>query len=366
VTIRSGAKVLLFNAALAAVVQLAAPDQPRLSDRAEYEYNGIQPLAPDCPHTIYCYRILVPIALAQVPLDSELRWRGLAWLAHTATGTIVASAVPAGSPLIASVLLQGSYAFTFTAYDPYSPDPIVFLIAALMLYYWIADRVIAATVTAIVFVFAKETVALVATAPAIAALMFRDRPGWRRWLAPAALTWITLLTFHWYMDTFAGWGIARNPAARFSAGSWLALWWHNNPSLIRKALMIFSPFGFAWLFAALGYRHSTLSVRQLAIGAVLPLAALVYVQTPERALGNAFFVVIPLAAAFLARVPAAPAWAAAITSALLTAKMGLSTVWLPSISLLVIPASLSAAWAIASRRRFSRLATTTTTTASSG
>ena len=350
-TIRGGAKVLLFNAALAAVIHLAAPEQPRLSDRAEYEYNGLEVLAPRCPHTIYCYRILVPIVLAQLPVDPELRWRGLAWLAHTATGTIVAAALPAGSPLIASVLLQSSYAFTFTAYDPYSPDPIVFVIAALILYYWTADRAFAATLLAIVFVFAKETVALIASAPAIAAVVYRDRATWWRWLAPAALAWITLLTFHWYMDTFAGWGIAKNPAASFSTGSWLALWWQNNPSLLRKALMIFSPFGFAWLFAALGCRHATLSLRQLAIGAVLPLAALVYVQTPERALGNAFFVVIPLATIFLSRVPAAPAWAATITSALVTAKIGLSTAWLPSISILLIPASLSAAWAIAASRR---------------
>ena len=354
-TIRGGAKVLLFNAALAAVIHLAAPVQPRLSDRAEYEYNGVHRLAPNCPNTIYCYRILVPIALAQVPVDAELRWRVLAWLAHTATGAIVASAIPAGSPFIASVLLQSSYAFTFTAYDPYSPDPIVFLVAALMLYYWSGDRTLAAAVTAIVFVFAKETAALVATAPAMAALIFRDRPGWRRWMPPAALAWIALLGFHWYMDTFAGWGITKNPAASFSTGSWLALWWHNNPSLWRKALIVFSPFGFAWLFAALGYRHAALPIRQLAIGAVLPLAALIYVQTPERALGNAFFVVIPLAAAFLARVPAAPAWAAAITNGLVTAKIGLSTMWLPPISILLIPATLSAAWAIASARRAHRI-----------
>ena len=79
--------------------------------------------------------------LERVPIDPELRWRGLQLLAHTATGTIVAMAsVPAGSPFIASVLLQSSYAFTFTAYDPYTPDPVIFLIAALVLHLWIADR----------------------------------------------------------------------------------------------------------------------------------------------------------------------------------------------------------------------------------
>jgi len=186
-------------------------------------------------------------------------------------------------------------------------------------------------------------------------MMFPDRPARWRWLAPAALSWIALLSFHWYMDTYAGWGIARNPAASFSTGSWLALWWQNNPSLVLKALILFSPFGFAWVYAWLGYRHAQPAVRQLAVGAALPLLALVYVQTPERALGNAFFVIVPLAAAFLSRVPPAAGWAAAITSGLVTAKIGLSTEWLPSTTILLIPASLCAAWALASSGRRLRI-----------
>jgi hypothetical protein len=351
-TTRRWAILLLFNAVLAGLVQAAAPAQPKLTDRADYDYNSVQPLAPFCPNTIYCYRVLVPMLLAKVPLEPELRWRGLQWLAHTATGTIVAIAgMPAGSPWIASVLLQGSYAFAFTAYDPYSADPVVFLIAALLLYCWIGDRALVATLLAVVFVFAKETVALIALAPAIAAMVFRDRAAWWRWLVPAALAWITLLSFHWYMDTYAGWGIAKNPAASFSTGSWLALWWKNNPSLIHKALIVFSPFGFAWLFAPLGYRHASLPIRQLAAGAAVPLLGLVYVQTPERALGNAFFVIVPLAAAFLSQVAPAAAWAAAITSALVTARMGLSSEFLPSSTVLLVPATLAAMWAIATYQR---------------
>src|SRR5688572_9883011 len=96
-TTRRWVILLLFNAALAALVQAAAPAQPKLTDRADYDYNSVQPLAAFCPNTIYCYRVLVPMLLAEVPLDGEVRWRGLQWLAHTATGTIVAIAgMPAG------------------------------------------------------------------------------------------------------------------------------------------------------------------------------------------------------------------------------------------------------------------------------
>ncbi len=85
-------------------------------------------------------------------------------------------------------------------------------------------------------------------------------------------------------------------------------------------------------------------VRLLALGAVVPMLALVYVQTPERALANAFFVVVPLAAVFLSQRPRSAAYVAAIANGLVTAKVGLSTAWLPSSTILMIPAAASAAW----------------------
>ena len=214
--------IVLFNAVLAAAMQALAPAQPRMTDRNDYEYTGRHPLDANCPNTIYCYRILVPVLLEQVPMDPERRWRGLQWLAHSTTGALVAMATaPIGSPLIASVLLQTSYAFTFTAYDPYTADPVVFLISALILYLWLVDRAFTVAVVAALGVFAKETVALVASVPAFAVVLWSDRSARWRWLVPAALAWPVLLGFHWYMDTYAGWGISKNAAASFETGSWL-------------------------------------------------------------------------------------------------------------------------------------------------
>ena len=153
------------------------------------------------------------------------------------------------------------------------------------------------------------------------------------------------------MDAYRGWSIARNPAASLGTGSWLAIWWRMNPSLIHKALIVFSAFGFGWVFAVAGYRRAPLSIRQLALGTILPIAALTYVQTPERALGNAFFVIVPLATIFLANLSPAAGWTAAITNALVTARIGLSTEWLPPTTILIIPALLGAGWAIARRHR---------------
>jgi hypothetical protein len=328
------------------LVRGAAPDQPLLTDRNDYDYNGREPLTAYCPNTVYCYRILVPMLLERVAIDPELRWKTTQVMANTATGTIVAVTMT-GAPFIASTLLQTSYAFAYTAYDPYTPDPIVFLIAALVAYCWMGDRSLVVGPMVALFVLAKETVALIATVPAMAALVASDRAARWRWLIPAAMAWAALLSFHWYMDTYAGWGISALPSSNFLSGSWLAIWWQNNPSLMHKALMVFAPFGFGWLFAMLGYRHVTRALKQFTLGAALPLLALTYVQAPDRALGNAFFIVVPLATAFLAQLPRRVAWAAAVTTGLLTVRMGLSTDLLPPASVLFIPASLAAAWAVA-------------------
>ena len=346
--------MLVFNAVVSAAIAAAAPGEARLTDRNDYDYNGRQWLTAYCPNSIFCYRILVPVLLEFVPIDAEPRWRAYQWLAHTATGTVTAMAIaPVASPLLTTVLVQSSYAFAYTAYDPYTADPFVFLIAALMLYLWQLDRILAMTMMAGVGVFAKETVALIASAPAIGVMLSNRAPKWRWWI-PAAAAWLVVLSFHWWMDTYAGWSIKANPSSNFLTGSWLVLWWRGNPSIVSKAMLLFAPFGFAWLFAVMGYRHATPALRQLALGAVLPIAALVYVQTPERALGNAFFVIVPLASIFLSKLPAPVAWAAAVTNGLITMRLGLSTNLLPSSSVLLVPAAAAAAWAIASSRRKSK------------
>lgn len=325
-----------------------APAEPAMSDRNDYDYNAQHWLTAYCRNSIMCYRILVPVLLDHVPMDAEPRWRAYQWLAHTATGSIVAMTMqPVATPMMTSVLVQSCYALAYTAYDPFTPDPFVFLVAALTLYLWFQDRVLAMTLLVAVGVFAKETVAVIAAAPAIAVL-FSDRPRRWRWWIPLAVALTVLLSFHWYMDTYAGWSVRNNPSSNVFTGSWFVIWLKNNPSTVGKALLLFSPFAFGWVFAAAGYRHAPLALRQLALGAIVPIAALTYVQTPERALGNAFFVVIPLAASFLAQLPPAAAWAAVITTALVTMRIGLSSESLPSTTILLIPATLAFAWAFTS------------------
>jgi len=399
--------IVALNLILAVAAAVAAPsDIGTTADRLGYEYVGAHPLAPNCPHNIYCYRVLVPAALEQIPLPPPVRWRAFAVTANAATGVLlsaVAVSVGAGiqGALIAAILFQTSFGATFAVFDPFTPDPAVFLAAALITLAWVRNWPVLALTVGVVGVLAKETVALVLTAAAIAAwldqrrgeaistglatrvfaLLQTDRglagtpsphggpvdsdsvsPGKRfdvfapsprptraarQWLLAVGTTWLVVLGFHLAMDYFAGWSEAGSGSADLAGGAWLGRWL-ADPTLTPAArlLYVFIPFGFGWLFALCGVAHAPRRLKYLALGALIVLPWLIYVQTAERALATAAFVVVPLAAIFLARITPALAIAAALTNALLTARVGLSTAWLPPLPYLIALAAIVAALAI--------------------
>lgn len=359
-----------LNLTLAVTFFLLAPIEPKLSDRDAYDYVAAHPFASNCPFSIYCYRVLVPVAVHQLPLDPDASWRTYQVLSNAAAGSVIAVvsgtlATTAAAPLLASVMAQTSYGFTFTAYDPYAADPLVFLVAALLTWCWIYDRAWPALALSTIGIFAKETVALIAIAIALAAVIGRsafapaatggasaDR-DWRRWLLPALVSGALLATFHIISRVWLNWEIASNPAAQLEHGSWLGLWWRNNPFVERKVYMIFATFGFGWLFAALGWRLAPPAWRALAIGTIPPMLLLMIAQTPERALSNAFYVVIPLAVVFAARAPLVGSVAIGL-NALVTAKAGSSSPWLPSARWTLIPAAVAAIFVVVAALRAPR------------
>jgi hypothetical protein len=342
--------LVALNAGLASLVHSSAPAAPRNSDRQEYEHVGQHGLEANCPWSIYCYRVLVPVTLEQLPFDAERRWRWYQLAATASAGSMTSlmtlRLAGVGAGALAAVIAQASYGFAFTAYDPYSAEPLVFVFAAIIAWCWVEDRWRAALVAGLIGIFAKETVALVSLSCVIAAAIDRERPTRRAWVVSGLVVFATLLLFRWVMDTFFGWGVDNSPAAQLSSGSWLALWWRNNPFLLRKLFLLFAPFAFAWFFAALALRDADARLRRLAFGAALPFLALCYVQTPERALANTFFVIVPLAAGHLARAPLVLALLTALVNGAVTAKVGSSTPWLPSSQYFIIPALILGAWCV--------------------
>jgi hypothetical protein len=66
---------------------------------------------------------------------------------------------------------------------------------------------------------------------------------------------------------------------------------------------LFGAFGALYLLLPFGWRDAPPQLKRLALGAIPAVIALAYVATPERALWNFFFVVVPIAAIALSRLP---------------------------------------------------------------
>jgi hypothetical protein len=365
--------VCVVNMVLACAAGVLAPREiGTTADRSGYEYVEAQPLAANCPQSIFCYRVLVPAALGHVPAPDVVRWRGFAIAANTLTGILLASLAVAAATtgslmrpwlpaLVASILYQASFGATFAIFDPFTPDAAVYFLAACLAVLWWLDRAWLAMLVAVIGVFVKETIALVMTATALAACVQpRARRARGPWLIGALVAWVVVIGFHVFMDAFAGWTERGSGSADILGGAWLARWLADSTlTTSSRLLYLFIPFGFGWLYAAFGVPGAPRRLQSLALGALLTVPALIYVQTPERALATASFIVIPLAALYLSRAPVLLALAAALTNALLTARVGLSTAWLLPIPYLLILAGSVAALTIVSGALRSRGSSTT-------
>ncbi len=348
--------LVFLNLTLALLLRLAAPVEPFLSNQSDYQYVGEHGLAPNCPKQTYCYRVLIPALVEHIPLALPIRWRVYQVVANTAAGVLIAVATvislrQASAAIVASVMVQTSFGFAYTAYDPYTADPAVFLASSIILLSWLVNRPRAAGIVTVICVFVKESVAFIGAAPAIASLIWPRRDQWRLWTLQAVIAWTILLTFHLLMDHLFGWSLGTDPSYVYLVqGAQLRLWLsEQGPSL--AAFYIFAPFGFAWLYALLGYCSAPKELRSLGLGSVLPFLILIYLQQPERALENGAFVIVPLAVAFLSRLPLSISLIAALTNGLFTAKVGSSTAWLPSAALLLAIAAIPAIYAVVAHYR---------------
>ncbi len=338
------ASVCVVNLALAVcVLLLARPSVGTTGDRVGYEFVAQHGIVAECPYSIYCYRVLVPSLLRASPLPEVMTWRLFSVMSNVATGALlaglafVATRRPAAG-LLASVVYQTSFGATFIVFDPFTPDAAVYLLAAVLAWMWWLNRPVVALGVALVGVFAKETIALVLSAMALAASIRLTSVRGKTWIVVAMVTWLVLLGFHAIMDVSFGWTETDSPSANLFGGEYFRAWLSDSTlTASSRAFYLFIPFGFAWLWAALAWRSAPARLKSLGLTSLV-LLALLYLQTPERALATASYVVVPLAAVYLSRLPLALGLLAAATNGLLTARVGISSELLPPISYSLIAA----------------------------
>lgn len=281
---------------------------PEPTDRGMMEKVGRGVIVRDCAD-LNCFRILVPATLEALPGPSMLRWRGFAAVANTAAAMAAAYLAlelglsPLAATLTAWLSAVGAGSFS-TIYHPYNADPFVLALAPVITMLLMRRRWLSAVATATIGILAKEFAAApLYISAAASAIERRWRDCGRQFLLAIGVTAIWLV-FHLILMRAFNYSYNDNPSSRLFSGGYLRLWLSHVPPVI-AAYALFGVFGAAWLLLPFGWIEAPAHLKRLALGSIPAALALAYVATPERALWNFFFLVLPIAAIALSRLPVA-------------------------------------------------------------
>jgi hypothetical protein len=303
---RFAVSALPHFAAMVAVLAIAAwlSPLPQPTDQVMMERVGQGVIVPGCSD-LNCFRILVPATLEALPGSSMVRWRGFAVVANA--GAAIAAAylalalglTAAGATWTAWLAATGAGAFA-TVHHPYNADPFVLLLAPIITALLLHQRWLPASAIATIGIFAKEFAAAplyISAAAAAVGRRWRDS-GLQLALAVAVTgIWIALQLV--LMRVF-NYSYNDNPSSQPLTGGYLRVWLaHVTPATAVAGL--FGAFGAVYLLLPFGWQLAPVRLKHLTAGAIPAAAAFIYVATPERALWNFFFLLLPMAALVLER-----------------------------------------------------------------
>ncbi|MBY0493456.1 MAG: hypothetical protein K2Y23_04525 [Cyanobacteria bacterium] len=341
---------LAFAAALGVIAYLSpAPD--RVTDRAVYERTGNELVVVDCAD-LHCFRVLVPWLIGPLPGSPDAKWKTYAVLSNaTAAIAVLALALAWALPMRAAVMAAALSAFGFgalyTLHDTFTSDPLMFALGPILVLLLVRDRFAVAALVSSIGVLAKEF----AAAPVYvftAASMFQGKcPAAWRSLAAANGALIVWLLLQFTLMLRFNYGYGDNPSTHLMSGGYLAKWL-SEQSARGAATAMFNEFGVLWLLAPIGWFLAPAAVRTLALTSIPVAMIFGYVQQPDRALWNFHFVVTPLSALVLARLPQAAAWAAIGMFAFANLRVGAQLTFVPAarvaLALSVLIATGAMAW----------------------
>ncbi len=300
-------QLLLHGIVIAAVLGVVAvqTSSPPSDDRDTYQKVGRHVLIRNCPD-IHCFRILAAIVIEPLPGPSPVKWKAYAVLANAAAAVAVGYfcvllglSIPAATAASwISALGSGSL---YSLFDSYTSDPLMYLVGPLVAIAVWRDRIGLAAVIAGIGVLAKEFAAAPLWIFTLMAALERRRPSARRLAAAAAAVTLLLACLQLSLRGFLNYQTGPTASSDVLHGAYLALWL-RNVGPINAIRYLFITFGALYLLLPAGLAASRTS-QHLALAALPVVAALVYVQQPERALWNFHFIVIPIAVRVLQELP---------------------------------------------------------------
>lgn len=329
-----------------AVVMRFVPE-PHPTDEYNMQRIGQQVLIAGCDD-LNCFRILVPAIVESFPGPVLERWRWYAVIGN-AVGALISGelALAFGLSRLAALLTMWLAAVGFGSmsmvYHPYTADSLMFILCPLITLMILRGQLRWAAVLATIGILGKE----VAAAPLfIAAIAYAIERQWR--LAARLLAIGVAVTAIWVAWQLAligllHYGYGPNPSVDIFRGGYFK-YWLDHAGVRNAAVAVFVEYGAVWILAVYGWLHAPARLRAFALGAIPPALALSYVQIPDRALWNFYYLWLPLAAIVLASLPAIAGWVFAAMFALANVRVAAQIMSVPPIR---IPTAVTLVIAIA-------------------
>ena len=294
-------------AVLLGAIAAISPAPDRVTDRDVYEATATHGVVPDCGD-LQCFRVLVPWILGPLPGASTLKWKAYAVVCNAATAVAVFAwcltlGLSRRAAWMGSVASAFGFGSLYTLHDPYTSDPLMYVLGPFIANEALVGRIGVAAAAAAVGVLAKEF----AAAPLYIVSAYHAVE--RQWAsALRALAGANVAFFTWLLLTLTlmlrvqllvlGKRIDRSRPRRESGGMALATehaWRHlGHVRRVRRAVAADA--------GRLLPRAAPAAAAGRGLAAVAALFA--YVQQPDRALWNFHFLAAPLAATVLDGAPA--------------------------------------------------------------
>src|SRR3954469_1248030 len=137
---------------------------PVSSDSDVYQQIGRDGVVLDC-HDVHCFRVLVAVVLEHLPGPSLLRWKAYAVLTNAAAALAVGRlcivlGMSARLASLATWIAAVAFGPLQAVFDPYTSDPVMYLLGPLTIADLLQGRVGRATISGSIGVLAKEFAAV--------------------------------------------------------------------------------------------------------------------------------------------------------------------------------------------------------------
>ena len=320
-------------AVLLTTIAFIAPAPDRTTDRDVYEATAAHGVVYDCSD-LQCFRVLVAWTLGALPGPSLPKWKLYAALSNTAAALMVgelslAFGLSSQAASMGTWMAAFGFGSLYTLFDPFTSDPLMFLMGPLVTLLLIRDRLRIAAVVGSIGVLAKEFAAVPLFAFALAAALKRQWTLALRVLSAANVVLLVWLGLQFWLLLRFNYTYSNSASTQLMSGGNLVGWLSRiSPRLALTS--VFTEFGAVWLLAPIGFFFAPPLMRRLAIASIPPALLFSYVQQPDRALWNFHYLMIPLAMIVASRLPGWWGWGLVGLFAFANLRLGAQLPFVPA------------------------------------